>query len=301
MTTFNPQLLTPPQQEEEVYPYRRVWSSIGIESLILFTVTLLVFVFINLLKIPIPNRIYGIIDSGLALLPVVLWLYFSWWRERAVPQPRVRLLTVAIISALAANAIGVPLINNLLQVDRWLPLSSAVNRIIGYAFTVGIVQQFIQYSVIRYAAWSDHLRVRLDGVAYGAAAGIGYASILNLHAIFPDAPAPDVAAARIFANVTLYFLTGILLGYGLSELRLGSPSLLLPVFTIALGALITGIAIPLRAGLVNASLNLGVSAPRPILGIIFSALLFVVTAFALSFFYDNAERQAHELADNREE
>ena len=129
MTTFNPRLLTPPQQEEEIYPYRRVWQSVAIEAVVLFSVTILLYILTNILQVSIPSRFYSTIALALACLPMVLWLYFSWWRERSVSQPRERLLTVAIISALAANAVGVPIVNEFLRVDQWLPLSSAVNRV----------------------------------------------------------------------------------------------------------------------------------------------------------------------------
>lgn len=292
---FNPRLLTPPQQEEEVYPYRDAWRSVAIESGVVGVVTILLFILVNIVRLQIPQQFNGIIATGLACLPIILWLYFSWRPERTVPQPRQRLLAVALISALIANAIGTPLINEFLQVDRWLPLSSAISRIIGYTFTVGIVQGFLKYLVMRYTVWPNQFRIRLDGVAYGAATGLGYASVLNLHFAFSTSASPDVAAAHMFANLALHLVTGILVGYGLSELQLGSPPLLLPVFTVALAALITGISIPIRAGLVNAALELGTSTSRPLLGIIFSALLLIVPLLILSFMYNNAERQAQEI------
>jgi hypothetical protein len=300
VTTFNPRLLTPPQQEEEIYPYRRVWQSVAVEAGVLFGATVFLYMLTNILNISIPPAYYAAIALALALLPILLWLYFSWWRERSVSQPRERLLTVTIITALAANAVGVPLVNEFLQVEQWLPLSSAINRIIGYTFTAGIVQGIIKYLVLRYSAWPDCFRVRLDSVAYGAAAGIGYASVLNMQFVFSDNPAPDVAAAHIFANVALHVATGMLIGYGLAELWIGTPTSLFPVYTFALSSLITGIAIPIRAGLVNATLGLGVSATRPLLGIIFSVVLFILPAFTLSFFIENADRQTREAASTRE-
>jgi hypothetical protein len=149
--------------------------------------------------------------------------------------------------------------------------------------------------VMRYTAWPNQFRIRLDGVAYGAAAGIGYASVLNLQFAFTTSASPDVVAAHIFANLALHLVTGILIGYGLSELQLGSPTPLLPVFTVAFAALLTGISIPIRAGLVNATLELGTATSRPILGIIFSAAILIVPSLALSFMYSNAERQAQEI------
>ena len=298
---FNPRLLTPPQQEEEVYPYREVWRSVAIESGIMGVITIFLFMLVNVLHLQIPQQFYTIIAVGLACLPILLWLYFSWLPERTVPQPRQRLLAVALISALVANAIGIPLVNEFLQVDRWLPLSSAISRIIGYTFTVGIVQSLLKYLVMRYTVWPNQFRIRLDGVAFGAAAGVGYASILNLHFAFSTTAPPDVAAAQIFATLALNLVTGILVGYGLSELQLGSPTLLLPVLTVAFAALITGISIPIRAGLVNATLGLGNSTSRPLLGIVFSTVLLIVPLLALSFLFSNAERQAHEIVAGRGE
>jgi RsiW-degrading membrane proteinase PrsW (M82 family) len=264
------------------------------ESGIFLGISISLFILVNFFHLNIPERFHSLIGVILTLIPVGLWLYFSWWQERFVPQPRHQLLTVAMLSVLVANAVGIPLLNDFLGLDRWLPLGSAVNRIIGYTITAGVVQEFLKYLVVRYTAWPNHFRTRLDGVAYGAAAAIGYATILNLHLIFSDVPAPDAAAARIFANLALHLVTGILVGYGLAEIGLGVPTPLLPVFTVALAALITGIAIPVRSGLINASLNLGVSAPRPLLGIVFSLVLLILSCLALSFFYDNAERQSQE-------
>ncbi len=298
---FNPRLLTPPQQEEEIYPYRDAWRSVIIESGILGILTIALFVLVNVVRVHIPQRFNVPISAGLACLPVLLWLYFSWFQERTVPQPRQRLLTIALISALVANAVGTPVINEFFQVDRWLPLSSAISRIVGYTFTVGIVQEFLKYLVIRYTVWPSQFRVRLDGVAYGAAAGIGYATILNLNFAFSTMASPDAAASQMFSNIALHLTTGILIGYGLSELQLGSPTSLLPVFTVALAALITGVSIPIRAGLVNATLTLGTGVSRPLFGIVFSIILLVISCSILSFLFSNAERQALEMVAGRDE
>lgn len=294
MTISNPRLLTPPREKEEIYPYRRVWRSIAIEGGILMAVAGGLFVAVSILGIQIPRSFHQIIAVLFALLPALLWLAFSWWPEYAVPQPRSRLLAVAIISALVANAVAIPLINDFFQVDRWLPLSSAVDRILGYTFTVGVVQEFAKYLVVRYTVWPDQFRVRLDGVAYSAAAAVGYATILNLHFVFSGTATPDVVAARVFATFALNIVASIIVGYGLAEVRFSDPIPLLLTLTIALSSFITGIAVPIRAGLVNAPLSLEISLPRAILGLGFSAALFIAPCLVLSFLFDSAERRAQE-------
>ncbi len=296
MSRSNLTLLTPPQEKEEIHPYRRPWRSFRLEAGILLAVTMVLYGLTSFLGFQFPERFNRVLGVGLALLPVGLWLAFSWWPERYVPQPRQRLLSVIIISGLAANAIGLPLINDFLQVDRWLPLASAINRIIGYTFTVGVVQEMLKYLVVRYTVWPDCFRTRLDAVAYSAASAIGYATVLNLHFILTTSPAPDVAAVRIFDTVALHLVTSLIVGYGLAEMRFGLPTPLFLTSTLALAAFVTGVAIPVRAGLVNPSFSLGTSASKTLFGLGFAVALLVAFAAIIAFLYISAERREREAA-----
>jgi len=234
-----------------------------------------------------------------ALFPAVLWLRFSWLRERTVPEPRQGLLLVAVIAALAANAVGVPFVNNVLRPDEWLPLSGAVSRIVGYAFTVGVIHEFIRYLVVRFTVWPSQYRTRLDAVAYGAAAAVGYATVLNLHFVLSADPTPEVAALRVFDELVRQVAGGIIVGYGLAEVRFNTrPFPFLLAATIAFATLITGIAIPVASGLANVTLSVNspVTAANPLRGFLFSALLIVGVAAVLVFLYNTAIRQDQEAA-----
>jgi RsiW-degrading membrane proteinase PrsW (M82 family) len=299
LTAFDSRFITPPKEEEEIYPYRRVWSSIITEAGIM--VTIAVGIFLATRFIDVPRRLYLPIGVGISTIPVGLWLGFSWWRERSVPQPRSKLILVAVVSALTANAIGIPLVESFLQVDKWLPLESAINRIIGYTFTQGLVQAVLTYLVIRYLVWPDYFRTRLDSIAYGAASAVGYATIMNLHFVLSGSPSPDTAAFRVFDALAVQLAINIIIGYGLSEVRFNArPFPILLAATVALASFIGGLAIPLRAGLTNASLAQGISAVSPIRGFLFSTALLAVVAFVFAFLFDNAERQDAEAAAQRE-
>lgn len=297
MTSFNPRLLTPPREEEEVYPYRRVWRSIGLEITLLFVVAVGLSVLVSIFGISLPawlNRPGGV---ALALLPFGLWLLFSSLQEQRVPEPRSRLLTVAIISALVANAVGIPMVNDLIQTDRWLPLTSALNRILGYAFTVGILQETLKFLVVRYVVWPDLLRTRLDSTAYCAASAIGYSLMINLHYVFDGVPPPANVASQVFTNTVLHLVTSMVVSYGLAELRFSKPTVLLLPVTLSLAAFITGVAIPIRAGLINASLGLNLTLARPLFGLGFSVALFVGITLTVIFLFENAERRAQEAVE----
>src|SRR5690606_10891330 len=131
-----------------------VWLSIVLECGILFAIVAALYVVSRFVTIPEPPQLF--INIALALAPLALWIVFSWWRERFVPQPRQNLAGVVIIAALSANAVGLPVINDVFQLERWLSLESAIYRIIGYTFTMGIVQSTIVYLVVRYTAWPSN-------------------------------------------------------------------------------------------------------------------------------------------------
>jgi hypothetical protein len=296
VTTTNPRLLTPPLQEEEIYPYRRVWRSLAIEQGIVLGIAVALFILVETLNVTVPKSIFFPVAVFLAVTPFALWLIFSWWAERFALQPRHRLLAVALIGALAANAVGIPLVKDLLQVDTWLSLSSAINRIIGYTFTAGIVQESIKYIVVNYTVGPGQLRTRTDYIAYSIACAVGYATVVNLHAAGSNPPTPDVIAARIFATCTLSIAGSIIVSYGLSELHFGKPSPLLLTLTLALAAIVIGISTPVRSGLINTSLSFGINETRPLFGIVFSTAVIIGTSIIVSFLYDNAERRTREAA-----
>lgn len=318
MSVYNQRLLTPPD-EEEIYPYRRVWRSFVVEATALFGIAALAFIVFRLINLQLPAALIPAVNGLLIAAPVLLWLIVSVWREQFVPQPRPRLIAIFVITALAANAVAIPFIDAVFQPDRWLPLAGAIDRIIGYTFTVGIVQETVKYAVVRFVAWPDLLRTRLDSAAYCAAAALGYAFVLNLRLVLnaPGLP-PDVVATEMFGNVAVNLAGSLIVSYGLAEVRFDQPLPFLMAITVALAALLNGIVIPLRSGLVNGafSLNSAIatapsfldrvlatvtgSAPKPLLGFAFSGVVLMGITFVISFLYSSAERQAREAAASRE-
>lgn len=293
-------LIPPPIDVEEIQPRRPVWRSLMIQQGILFVLAAGMFAAVNFLGIQLPANFSQIGGLLLVFVPVGLWLLLSWRPESSAPQPRQRLINVAIISGLAANAIAVPMVQDFFQVDLWLPLAGAINRIIGYSFTAGITYEIIKYLVIRYTVWPDDFSERFDSVAYGTAGAIGFSTVLNLIFILSDTPPPDIAALRIFETTTLQLATSLIVGYALAELRFSRPTPLLLPSAVAVAAFINGVAIPIRAGLVNATFNLTTSAPKSLFGLGFAVALFAVAVAVVSFLLRSTEQQAREAAPSQE-
>lgn len=299
MSTYDYRLLIPPE-EEEIYPYRRVWQSVAVENGIMFAVAAASFAVFGLLNVSLPGTATRALNLLFALLPAGLWLFFSLWRERFALQPRKRLLAVAVVSALVANALSIPLIEGLFQPERWLSLAGALDRMMGYTFTVGIVQEVLKYLVVRYLVWPEQFRTRLDGVAYCAASAVGYSTVLALRFVLSGAALPDVVAIYVFSTLAVQTATSIIVAYGLAEVRFNTPSPFLETITVAFAALLNGIVIPLRGGLVNAGFSLEGGAATPVFGLALSAGVLVAVAAVIAFLFSNAERREREAAAARE-
>jgi hypothetical protein len=289
----SPGLLTPPREEEEVYPYRRVWPSIILEIGALFGLGFALFVAVALFGMSVPPSLQLPFNLGLTLLPVALWLLFSYLRERTVPQPRRNLLGVFIISALVANAISIPLMSYL-RVEQWLSLAGTIDRVLGYTLTIGILHELPKYIILRYGVWSSRLRTRLDMLAYGAASAVGYATVLNIHMALESPAAPDIVASRVIGNLIIQLSAVSIVAYGLAELRFNPRSLVLLPAALMLAAFIHGVAIPVRAGLISVALPLGAASTRPLFGLIFALALSIAVLSATAFLFNTAERQERE-------
>lgn len=294
MRPYNDARLLTPRKEEEIAPYRPAWRSIGFEYALLAILTVGFFVIGSILGVQFPERFHMPINLGIALLPAGLWLGFSLIPESRVPEPRRRLLAVFVITSLTANAIGLPLIDTVIQPGKWLSLGSTVDRIIGYALTVGIIQELLKYLVIRYVVWPDHYRVRTDSIAYAAASATGYAMVINLQYVLTTSSSPDIVMGRVFSTAVVHLISSIVVAYGLSETLFSNTFPILMPFMIIFSAFLTGIAITLRAGLINASLTVEGSATRPYLSLGFTIGFLVLALLIMVFLFNTVERRDRE-------
>jgi hypothetical protein len=293
MTLFrNPRLILPPREEDEIYPYRRVWRSLLTECSVLAVVLVGLYGVFGLVGFSMPTALKAPLNILLVLLPALLWVYFSWLQELAVPQPRRQLGAVFMMAALVASAIGVPLVTQFLQPDQWLSLDSAINRIIGYTVTTGITQEFIKYALMRVVIQPSIYRIRADVMAYSLAVAVGYSTILSVHYL---ATTPDVRPEMLMLRVVTFYAMNLagsaVVSYGLMELYLGSGSVFLLPITLVTAAAITGLAIPLRSGLINIKLGLQGGATLTYYGLAFALALLAVPQVIVAFLYGVSERR----------
>jgi protease PrsW len=162
----------------------------------------------------IPLLAVGIV---LALVPALLWIVFFYQQDRKEPEPKRVVLRVFLFGALMAGGAGQPIIN-LFHVDDWMH-GSAWLRLAALILIVGFTQEFFKYAAVRYTVFpTPDFGGRLDGIIYGVAAGLGYATALNLtYVLSNQGVVPFVGSLRMvdtalaqagFVAITCYFLAG---------------------------------------------------------------------------------------------
>lgn len=214
----------------------------------------------------------------LALVPAAVWLLVFYLQDRAEPEPKQYLFGVFILGLLLAAAVGQPLIREVFRVNEWASDSLGLRLLAGITI-VGAIQEFLKYAAVRYSIFrSAEFDERIDGIIYGAAAGLGYATYLNVDYVLSNGGVDlGVGAVRIavialaqasFAGVTGYFL-------GRAKFENRGP-FWLPV-GLLLAAVLNGVVTTLLSEITRTGLR-----PTPLNGLVLAAVVAAVT-FAVLF------------------
>lgn len=214
----------------------------------------------------------------LAIVPAAVWLAVFYLQDRAEPEPKQYLFGVFILGLLLAAAVGQPLIREVFRVNEWASGNLGLRLLAGITI-VGAIQEFLKYAAVRYSIFrSAEFDERIDGIIYGAAAGLGYATYLNVDYVLSNGGVDlGVGAVRIavvalaqasFAGVTGYFL-------GRAKFENRGP-FWLPV-GLLLAAVLNGVVTTLLSEITRTGLR-----PTPLNGLILAAVVAAVT-FAVLF------------------
>ncbi len=112
-----------------------------------------------------------------SILPALLVAGYLWYGDPTRREPFAALGATFLLSVLFAGFAGV--VNSALG-PLFEPLG-AVGVVGLYFLVVGPIEEFVKWLAIRvYAYRNDAFRTVVDGVVYGAAAGVGFAAIENL-------------------------------------------------------------------------------------------------------------------------
>jgi len=111
-----------------------------------------------------------------SVLPAVAVAGYLWYGDPTRREPFLALAVTFLLSMLFAGFAGV--VNS--TIGPAFELFGAAGIVLFYFVVVGPVEEFVKWLAIRvYAYRTDTFRTVIDGVVYGAAAGVGFAAIEN--------------------------------------------------------------------------------------------------------------------------
>lgn len=242
-----------------------------------------------------PSQDLGLLIAlGIAAVPPVIWLAAAVAPERRVLRPRRRLVGVAIVSALVASAVGLPVVQDFFRIVQWLPHESAFGRIVGYTLTAGMVDAGLKLLVLRAIAVPSELRVRSDSIAYAMASAVGYSLYLNLELIVSVEPSPGIAAIYVLANFVIQFASAMFIAIGISESFFSDALPPVLPMNVLLAAISTGIISSVYTGVMGGALTTQGSGDRPLFGIGFLIIALFVFCGISYFLYHVSERRVRE-------
>jgi RsiW-degrading membrane proteinase PrsW (M82 family) len=252
---------------------------------------------VSLLASAVAGALQGIalVAAGLILaaVPAGIWLLVFYQQDRLEPEPKRLVLGVFVLGAVLASTIGQPLIGGFFRVNAWADFS-VWTKLAADILIVGALQAFLIYAAVRYTVFrSDEFDEPVDGIIYGAAAGLGYATMLNISYIVSHGGVDlGVGALRVAVVALAYASFGGVLGYFLGQAKFAGYG----PFWLPLGVLATSVL----NGLVTVALSLvsrtGLQA-TPIRGLVLVAAIAGVT-FVLLFVF--MRRSNYEAVTRRE-
>lgn len=188
---------------------------------------LVILAFVGLVALVAPRLPAGLSGTALvaagaviALVPAIIWLAFFYQQDRLEPEPKGHVIKVFILGALLATAVGIPVVRDLFKVSTWL-YSTVWTRLLGSILVIGFVQEFLKYAAVRYSVYgSAEFDERVDGVVYAIAAGLGFATMLNIDYVIGRGGVDlVVGVVRVTVTALVHAATAGVMGYFLGQAK----------------------------------------------------------------------------------
>lgn len=166
---------------------------------------------------PLDRTAQLIIGLFLAIVPSALWLWYFYRQDRLEPEPKTYIGLVFMAALVATDFLARRLINDWFQVGEWAP-GNMVTSLGASILINGFILQACIYIAVRLVYAGSEFDERMDGIVYGTVAGLGVATLLNLHYIIDNQGvelAPGVISVVTTALAQAAF--GGLMGWFMAE------------------------------------------------------------------------------------
>jgi RsiW-degrading membrane proteinase PrsW (M82 family) len=136
----------------------------------------------------------GELDSGalivagviLAIIPTALWLIYFYREDQLEPEPKTKVAAVFLLALVLTDVIALRLLDSLFRLRDWTGINWYTSLLASILVT-GFIFEAIKYYAVRLVVYAtDEFDERMDGIVYGTIAGLGIATLLNLHYILDN-------------------------------------------------------------------------------------------------------------------
>ncbi|MGP1674187.1 MAG: PrsW family intramembrane metalloprotease [Candidatus Limnocylindrales bacterium] len=219
----------------------------------------------------------------LAAVPAIVWLVFFYRRDRLEPEPRTMVIGVFVLGLLVASAVAIPIVDQAFDVSSWLFASPAVH-LVGGILVVGIVQEGLKYLTVRLSVYgSNEFDERTDGIIYGTAVGLGFATALNVAFVVGSGGVDlGTGAIRIVLTSLAHASFGGVIGYFLGRQKFEARPIWWMPLGVALAAVLNGVFFFLRSTVGRGTIEGPLQAIAPWIGLGLAAILAAAVTAVLS-------------------
>lgn len=262
-------------------PHTGFWRAGVLQIVLMGVFSIVVYVLADNLG-PLDQTALLVVGLFLAIVPSALWLAYFYSQDRVEPEPKTKIAAVFLLALLLADAIGLRLVGNFFDTGAWAGINASTS-LLASILIAGFTFEAIKYYAIRLVVYAtDEFDERMDGIVYGTIAGLGVATLLNLHHIVDNqgvALGPGVVYVVTTALAQASF--GGLVGYFMAQAKFEHR----PLWWIPLGVSLAAIADGLFTWLVSevGVAGLGVELWRSlVLGLVVALVAFLVLVFLMS-------------------
>ena len=145
----------------------------------------------------------------IAIIPPFLWLSIFYRQDRLNPEPKSFVLKTMLLGALVQKAIYAPLIT---FVFPDTPGVSASKNYFIYIVMLAMIQEGVKLLSVRYSVYpSKEFDEKIDGIIYGSALGLGFASMTSIEYIMTAGGAmlSNATALIVIATFSHASITGL--------------------------------------------------------------------------------------------
>lgn len=225
-----------------------------------------------------------IVGIVLAIVPTAAWLIYFYQQDRLEPEPKGRIGSVLFTALVLTDFLGLRLINDWFNVPSWASYNTWTS--LGASILInGFIFTAIMYSAIRIWVYgTPEYDERMDGIVYGTVAGLGVATMLNLHYIIDNqgvALAPGIISVVTTALAQASF--GGVLGYFMAQAKFEHK----PIWWVPLGVIISAVLNGLFTWLIDEVSATGLTV-EPWRSLAFGLVVTLITFGALIYLMQRA-------------